>query len=316
MIRRRLGRTGLEISVLGLGTGTRFGDGRNTTSTERQRLVHGALALGVNYFDVAPMYMEAEAFLGEALAGVPREQYVLATKFFPVDAAGSPLAPEALRASVETSLRRLRVESVDVLQLHGIRPAWLGPVLARLGAELEALNSEGKYRFLGVTETIVEDPRHAMLRAAAATGRFAQALVGYSLLSPWAEPEALPACAAAEVGVVAMVAVPRALRDPAFLAQLIADARGRGEPGVSDLPAHDPLGWLLDAHSPTLPVAGYRYAVAHCAVASVLAGTLSLDHLRDNIAAVTAPPFRAETLARVRSVFLRTRPEHWVLRNL
>jgi aryl-alcohol dehydrogenase-like predicted oxidoreductase len=313
---RQLGRTGLSVSVLSLGTGTRFGDGKNLTRSERECLVRGALDLGINYIDTAAIYGEAESFLGDALAHVSRERYVLATKFFPVDPVGLPVTPAALRTSVENSLRALRVESVDFLQIHGVRAHWLHPVLEVLGAELDCLKAEGKYRNLVVSETIVEDPLHEMLPVATATGRFAQALVGYSLLSPWAEPVALPACQQHGLGVVAMVAVPRALRDPDFLAQLIRGAQARGEDGIGDLREDKPLDWLLDAHSPTLPAAGYRYAISHPAVATVLAGTLSLDHLTANAAAVCAPPMPEAQLARVRSIFLRNDPRHWILRHI
>jgi len=309
---RVLGKTGLRVSVLGLGTGTRFGRSADHPQEAATRLVRAALDLGVNYIDTAAMYLEAEAMLGVALASVPRDAYVLATKFFPADAEGQPISPAQLRLSVENSLRALRVETVDILQIHGLRPHWREPVLVALGNELTALQSEGKFRFLGVAETIIDDPHHAMLTAAAPSGRFAQALVAYNLLSPWAEREALPACERHGVGVVGMVAVRRALHDPAMLSRLVRDARARGEPGVTDLPDENPLDWLLDGYSPTLAAAGYRFAVAHPAVASVLAGTLNVEHLKANIAAVTAPPMPAARLARVRDIFLRTDPAAWV----
>lgn len=309
---RPLGRTGLQVSVLGLGTGTRFGNQREHPQESATRLVRAALELGINYIDTAAIYNDAEAMLGAALAGVPREQYVLATKFFPADQAGAPIAPAQLRASVEQSLRRLRVETVDVLQIHGLRPHWQEPVLAALGETLAALQREGKFRFLGVAETIVGDPRHEMLVAAAPTGSFAQALVAYNLLSPWAECAALPACARHDVGAVAMVAVRRALHDPVLLGRLVREARARGEAGVAELADTGPLDWLLDADTPTLAAAGYRFAIAHPAVAAVLAGTLNLEHLRANVAAVNAPPLPAEKLARLRAIFLRTDPVKWV----
>jgi L-galactose dehydrogenase len=257
------------------------------------------------------MYLEAECLLGHALAGVPRESYVLATKFFPADETGAPLTPMHLRRSVEQSLRRLRVEALDVLQLHGLRPHWHPSVMDALGAELERLRNEGRFRFLGAAETIVEDPRHEMVPPIAPTNRFAMALVAYPLLSPWAETAALTACQRHGLGVVAMVAVRRALRDPAFLQDVLRAARARGEPGIDDLPAENPLDWLLDGHAPTLAAAGYRFAVAHPAVSSVLAGTLSPDHLHANVAAVCAPPMPASQLDRIRRIFLRTNPEHW-----
>lgn len=308
---RTLGKTGLRVSVLGLGTGTRFGRQPDHSQAAANQLVGAALDLGINYIDIAAMYLEAEAMLGTALAGVPRDHYVLATKFFPADAEGRPISREQLRRSVERSLRCLRVDTVDILQIHGLRPHWRAPVLAELGDELATLQSEGKFRFLGVAETIMEDPRHEMLTAAAPTGRFAQALVAYNLLSPWAECEALPACERHGIGVVGMVAVRRALHDPVRLTRLVREARARGEPGMNGLPDENPLDWLLDEHSPTLAAAGYRFAISHPAVASVLAGTLSIEHLKANVAAATAPPMPEEQRARVREIFLQTDPTAW-----
>jgi L-galactose dehydrogenase len=311
MLHRPLGNTGLSVSILGLGTGTRFGDRRNHSQPEATRLVRGALDLGINYIDTAAMYLDAETMLGEALAGVPRDQFILATKFFPADEHGSPITPAQLRASVERSLQHLRLETVDVLQVHGLRPHWHTPVMAALGDELERLKREGKYRFLGVAETIVDDPYHAMLPLAAPTGRFSTALVAYSLLSPWAEQNAVPTCAKHGVGVVGMVAVRRALRDPAMLRDLLHAARNRGEPGAVELPDDNALEWLLDADCPTLAAAGYRFAIAHPGVASVLSGTLNLEHLEANLAAVCAPPMPEQHLAKIRQIFLRMNPERW-----
>jgi aryl-alcohol dehydrogenase-like predicted oxidoreductase len=308
---RALGQTGLRVSVLGLGTGSRFGDPRLNPPDQATRLVRAALDLGVNYIDVAAMYGEAESILGGALHGIPRSDYVLATKVFPADPAGNSITPAELRASVTRSLRRLRTDAVDLLQLHGVRPGWLAPVMATLGEELETLQREGKFRHLGVAETIREDPTHQMIPAAAASGRFAAALIAYNLLSPWAETQALPACHARGLGVVGMVAVRRALHDPALLGRLIQAGRDRGDPGLAELPADDSLRWLLDEHSPTLAAAGYRFAIAHPAVATVLAGTLNLDHLRANVQAVSAPPLPAALADRVRRIFLRTDPLHW-----
>ena len=180
-----------------------------------------------------------------------------------------------------------------------------------LGEELETLRRMGCYRFLGVSETIVEDPRHEMVALAAQDGRFRSALIGYNLLSPWAELTALPSCLEKQLGAVVMVAVGKALRDKEHLVRLIAEARERGEHGVTELAGEKSLGWLLDEHAPTLASAGCRFAASHPAVASVLAGTLNLDHLRENIAAVCSPPMPEAMLARIRSAFLRTNPEHW-----
>lgn len=320
---RVLGRTGVSASLLGLGTGTRFGTlAGGATADDRLRLVRTALELGVNYFDTAPLYGEAEQLLGRALRGVPREEFIVATKFFPVQAAdmravppGAPvITPDQLRASVEGSLDRLGCGHLDILQAHGLRPHWREPVFTVLGGTLEALRREGKFRLLGVSETIVEDPRHEMAAAAARDPAVSVATLGYHLLSPWAEKQALPVCQERGVGVVAMVSVGRSLSQPAHLAALLA--RTTGCPALARLPADGPLDWLLSSDTPSLAVAGCKFAAAHPAVACVLAGTLDPVHLRENAAAVNGPPLPAEHAARLRELFLAVPPETWRLRDL
>lgn len=312
MKQARLGRTGLRVSVLGFGTGSRFGDRGRNPPRQATELVRTALDLGINYFDVAPMYGEAEALLGEALAGVAREAYVVATKFFPATAEGEPITPQQLRGSVESSLRRLRCGTIDLLQVHGLRPHWAGPVLDRLGGELEALRREGKFRHLGVTETIVEDPGHEMVaRALAAAPAIGAALVAYHPFSPWAEGSALPAAQAADCGVVVMVAVGRSLRDAASVRQFLAAARDRGDIPPGGDPPGEFLDWLGDPFSATPAAAGLRFAAAHPAVSGVLVGTLDAGHLRANAAALAAPPMAAEVRERLRACFLVTDPARW-----
>ena len=82
---RQLGRTNLSVSLLGIGSGgaNRLGQRHGSDRTDSHRLVRHALDLGINFFDTAPTYGDSESLLGEALAGVPRQSYVLGTKFAP-----------------------------------------------------------------------------------------------------------------------------------------------------------------------------------------------------------------------------------------
>ncbi|MGD2128295.1 MAG: aldo/keto reductase, partial [Lysobacterales bacterium] len=82
---RRLGRTGLEVSLLGLGSGgpNQFGQLRSVPRSQVVSLVRYALDLGVNFFDTAAAYADSEEILAEALSGVPRDRYLLASKFVP-----------------------------------------------------------------------------------------------------------------------------------------------------------------------------------------------------------------------------------------
>src|SRR5436190_112783 len=98
MLFRTLGRTGLRVSLAALGTGgpSRLGQGTHGDETRSRRVIGRALELGVNLFDSAANYGDSEAILGRALGDVPRDQYLLATKFSPYRADGAIISPEEM----------------------------------------------------------------------------------------------------------------------------------------------------------------------------------------------------------------------------
>ena len=116
MEKRILGRTGLEVSVLGMG-GLFVSKIGGKEREDSYKAVRRALELGVNYVDTAPGYLDSEEVLGNALEGVP-QPYYLSTKLGgrpqPFDAKDK----DALRSSVEESLRLLKWDHVDVLMIH------------------------------------------------------------------------------------------------------------------------------------------------------------------------------------------------------
>ena len=110
---------------LGLGTGGAnvFGQARGAGAAEARTLVRRALDLGVNLFDTAQAYRESEVLLGDALVGVPRSDYVLATKYSYRGGDGALLAPAEVDGLIRRSLGRLRTDVLDVMQIHGLKPA-------------------------------------------------------------------------------------------------------------------------------------------------------------------------------------------------
>src|SRR6266545_5120954 len=102
---RRFGRTGLDVSVMGLGSGgpSQLGQGSGVVEADAHRVVRRALELGINLIDTAADYRESEAILGRALRGAKRDSYILCTKFTPVDkrGGGGLKAEGALAESVE-----------------------------------------------------------------------------------------------------------------------------------------------------------------------------------------------------------------------
>ncbi len=301
---RTLGRTGLRVSVLGIGTGgpSQLGQGSGVPEADAGRMVRRALELGVNFFDTAAGYGDSEGILGRALAGVPREDYVLATK---VQAARDDwtATPEDVAASVERSLARLNVDVIDIMQFHGVKPDDYARTIDIFLPVMTRLQEQGKFRFLGVSETYSQDPGHEMFPMALADDHFDTAMVGYNMISPTAEHSVLPMCREKNVGVICMVAVRRALSRPEVLAERIAYAKEKGLIKRDSVPDEDPLGWLVKGHVNSLPAAAYKYVASHPAVGTVLSGTANVEHLEANVKAILGPPLPDEDMARLRDIF-------------
>ncbi len=153
---RRLGNSGLKISEIGLGSWLTYGG-----SVEDERAIaciHRAFELGVNFFDTANVYRRgaAEQVVGRALAGIDRDDYVLATKvYFPMGERPTDygLSRKHVMEQCERSLKRLGVDYVDLYQCH--RPDPETPVEETLRA-LDDLVTQGKVLYVGVSEWSAE----------------------------------------------------------------------------------------------------------------------------------------------------------------
>ncbi|MBP7401343.1 MAG: aldo/keto reductase family protein [Clostridia bacterium] len=149
---RKLGRTGLRISEISLGSWLTYGNA--VESETAARIIDRAYELGVNSFDTANVYArgEAEKVVGAALAKYPRDSYVLATKvFFPMGDGPNDrgLSRKHVMESVHASLRRLGVDYVDILYCHRFDPET--PVEETLRA-IDDLIRQGKVLYAGVSE--------------------------------------------------------------------------------------------------------------------------------------------------------------------
>ena len=301
---RRFGRTGVSVSVMGLGSGgpSQLGQGSGVAEADAHRVVRRALELGINLIDTAADYRDSEAILGRALKGVPRESYVLCTKFTPVDKRGGGGLKEegALAESLERSLQRLGTDYVDVFQLHGVAPKDYAGARDRFVPVAKKLQEQGKFRFLGITETFAEDDGHEMLRAAFEDDPWATCMVGYNLLTPMPEEHVLPEAQRKDVGVLVMCAVRRAIARPEKLSELV---KGKGELPPDSLPDEAPLDWLVHGDVPSVTAAAYRYAAGHPAVSCVLTGTANVHHLEENVRDVLGPPLPLEDRERLVKLF-------------
>lgn len=308
-----LGRTGLRVSraCLGGGGSSRLGSRHGESEAHIIELIHGALDMGINFFDTAPAY-GTEAVLGTALRG-HRDQVVLSSKVRCVQP-GLPLdalvycSPADIDASVHESLRQLRTDHIDVVHLHGIRPPQYEHVMAVLLPRLMALRDAGKIGFIGLTEAFGSDDDHVVAQQAIRDGHFDVLMAGYSIINPSLARTVLPMAAASGIGLMCMCAVRGALASRSAISTLVAELVACGEIDEADVNADDPLGFLIDeGHAGTLAEAAYRFCRRTPGIDVVMTGTGSIAHLKDNVAAILGNALPSATLERLATAFAGVR---------
>jgi aryl-alcohol dehydrogenase-like predicted oxidoreductase len=203
MQKRKLGKSGLEVSALGLGCmGMSFGYGPAGDRKDMISLIRSAVERGVTFFDTAEVYgpFTNEDLVGEALAPF-RKQVVIATKFgFKLDPAGGPRwlgldsRPEHIKEVAEGSLKRLRIDAIDLFYQHRVDPDV--PIEDVAGA-VKDLVREGKVKHFGLSEASAQTIRraHAVHPVAAVQSE-------YSLWTRGPEREVLPALEELGIGFV------------------------------------------------------------------------------------------------------------------
>ena len=198
MKKRQLGKSGLEVSAIGLGCmGMSHGYLPLPDKREMASLLRQAVERGVTFFDTAEVYgpYTNEELLGEALASV-RKDLVIATKFgFTVEAMpGVDSRPERIRAVAEASLKRLRIDAIDLFYQHRLDP---NVPIEDVAGTVKDLVREGKVRHFGMSEADAASIRraHAVLPVAALQSE-------YSLWTRDVEPDILPTLEELGIGLV------------------------------------------------------------------------------------------------------------------
>jgi aryl-alcohol dehydrogenase-like predicted oxidoreductase len=192
---RKVGRTGLNVSVLSLGSWLTYG---NTTDSETATaVIHAAYSAGINSFDTANVYArgEAEKVVGQALAAYPRESYVLATKaFWPMGEGVNDkgLSRKHVFEQVHASLRRLGTDYVDIFYCHRFDPQT--PIYETLRT-IDDLIRQGKILYAGVSEWTATQITEALgLADKYLLDRIVVNQPAYNMLSRYIEDEVVPTC--------------------------------------------------------------------------------------------------------------------------
>ena len=266
---RTLGKTGLKVSLVSLGSGGPSQLGQNTglSGNEQDSLVRSCLELGINLIDTSEQYGDSETIIGRSLKGTPRDSYVMATKCAYKNAdTGIFRTPEEIAASVDGSLSRLGVNYIDLMQFHVLNSTDYFHVVDHLYPVLKKEQEKGKIGFIGFREHYDGEPDH---RAVAR--------------------EALPLAIENNVGVINMAVIREKLPNPELLRAQIKLWKQNGTISPNSVPDENPLGWLLHDGVDTIVDAGYKFAADHSAIHTVLTGTSSLRHLKANVKALEDP---------------------------
>ncbi|MBV8779227.1 MAG: aldo/keto reductase [Alphaproteobacteria bacterium] len=299
-----LGRTGLRVSVAGLGCGgfSRLGLGTGGDEAGAVAIVRHAIEHGVNLFDTAASY-GTEAVLGKAIAGVPRDRVVVCTKA-PFSWSTGRATPAGIVAALDNSLRQLGTDYVDVYQLHGVPPANYLHARDALAPVLLRQRDKGIFRFLGITETGPHDLQHETLHGAAQDGVWDVCMVGFSMAHQNARERVFPLTRQHRVGTLLMFAVRNIFSQPGRLQATLRElaAQGQVPPALAEDP--DPLGFLIhDGGASSVVDAAYRYVRHEPGVDVVLFGTGSRAHLESNIASLLRPPLPEADRRRLGELF-------------
>ncbi len=297
MQKRKLGKSNLEVSALGLGCmGMSFSYGPPKDKKEMTSLLHAAVERGITFFDTAEVYgpFTNEELVGEALAPL-RKQVVIATKFgFDLSgsdhrpgAAGLNSQPEHIKQAVEGSLKRLKVDVIDLLYQHRVDP---NVPIEDVAGTVKDLIHQGKVKHFGLSEAGVQTIRraHAVQPVTALQNE-------YSLWFRRPEAEVIPALEELGIGLVPYSplgkgyltgkidenakfdssdfrsTLPRFTPDALKANQALIDLLGRIAQRKKATPAQIALAWLL-AQKPWI---------------APIPGTTQLHRLDENIGALS-----------------------------
>ena len=300
---RKLGRTGLRASVMGIGAGgpSRLGQHDSVrTEGESVALVLRGIDAGINFIDTAEAY-RTEDIVGAAIAQRERSEIIISTK---KRLRGENITRAELRAGLHDSLRRLGTDYVDVYHLHGLKPDQYDYYRQEILPAMEDLRQEGKIRFTGVTENWSGDLTHKMLARAVEDGCWDVIMVGFNLLNQTARESVLATAIEKDIGVLIMFAIRRALSQKLKLKTTIQSLISSGEIDPQYIDRENPLSFLVESGAaPSIADAAYRFCRDEPGAHVILSGTGNPQHLDANLATFARPPLPADITARLQQIF-------------
>ncbi|HUQ95233.1 MAG TPA: aldo/keto reductase [Bryobacteraceae bacterium] len=281
MIYRTLGKTNLNVSVLGLGCAALGGVFGELAEADAIHTVHTALELGVNYLDTAPLYAvtRSEAVVGKALRGIPRDSYYISSKVGRYDINDSDFSYTRVKNGLDATLDRLGCGYLDIAILHDIEFVPLSEVLSEGLQVLEDARAEGKVRFIGASGLPLKIYPAILAHAEL------DVVITYAnyTLQNTALESVLPLLREHHLGVINA--------SPLGLGLLTPQGPQPWHLGDDLLKekCREAAAWC-SSRGVNIAEVGMQFAMANPHIHSTLTGARTADEIRRNVQAVSAPP--------------------------
>jgi aryl-alcohol dehydrogenase-like predicted oxidoreductase len=288
---RTLGKTGLRVSIVGLGTMVHAGHFGPMKDSESLEAIETALELGVNFIDSSDAYGAGygETLLGNAFKG-KRDKIVIATKGGNVMVGPNRgkriFEPDYISRVMDESLRRLQTDYIDLYQLHN--PTVEVIERGAVWEVLERAKKAGKIRHYGVSINSMEEGT-----AAVKDGRAETIQVEYNLLAQEPAETFFPAAQQANIGVIARVPLKRGILtgklkqsdEQRFQGEDVRARSFKGEAFAQELAKAEQLKFLAHGPVQSLGQAAIAFCIAHPAVSVVIPGARNAEQMRENASA-------------------------------
>lgn len=311
MDHRQLGNTGLNVSALSFGASSLGGVFRDVSESGGIRAVQVAIDHGINFIDVSPYYgaTRAETVLGKALKLIPRDRYYLATKVGQYGEGLFDFSADRVRRSVDESMARLGVDSLDLIQCHDIEFADANQIVDETLPALHELKAQGKVGHVGITALPLRAFGNVLDRVPPGTVETVLSFCRYEL-NDTALAEMIPYFQSKHVGIIN------------------ASPTGMGLLTERGAPAWHPASPTIQqgcrraveyckSHGIDIVELAIQFAVAHRDIATTLVGSANPDNMLANIR-YAETPLDPDKLAAVLKIlepihnfnFTRGRPEN------
>lgn len=300
---KTLGKTGIKVSLACLGCGGSSALGLSLGKSENNaiNIVKEALRLGVNFIDTANVY-GTEKIVGKAITNINRDEIVISTKHQVATNIKKYSLSDVING-LNNSLKDMNIDYIDIFHLHGVAPKDFDYAMSLVPGLLEE-KKKGKFRYLGITESAPIDPEQITISKAIDANIFDVVMLAFSMMNQNAKKQILLQTSKKNIGTMGMFVVRSLFSVPGRLKEEITKLVNDQKLPIWFLDEKEPLEFVLkNSGAENIIDACYRYARHQKGIDSILFGTSSIKHLKNNIKSILSPQLLKETIEKIDQYF-------------